>query len=612
MERQNIVKRLKGWRGRYRWFFHFNERNHDSQKRKIEFGLIILVGILFSFAYYLPIINSTNNLGIQDWDQNFAWTEANRITILTYHQFPLWDPYKCGGMAQFANPQVPVISIQMLLALLFGTMDGIKLSIFLHGIIGFVGFYYLARHFKLSYLGSTLAAVIFSFSGITGSFLSTGMVVFTNVAYTPYVFLFFDKGIHQRKWAMISGILFALSFYYSYQIPLLLGLFIFIYAAIYSIVHRSITALKGFIIMSLVASVLIMPKLLLSLQLIHFYSRQIADVSGYSVYNFFYFLLSRNQNLFGEMDVKGYFGRIDENSIYIGVIDFILFAFFFIKNRAGIRSNIVLIVMLPVIFWLMLGSEIVPSLYNAIRHLPILSSFRVAERFRFDLIIPLALLIGLGFDNLLHIISSPKLVFLIAAICLVAISADLITFSTINFLSKTLIIVNPEKQLVRQSTFLQTQQNNPDFRIERTIVLPKSVLGNSTFFPWSYEYTRIIQNEGVLNCYDPLPITTNATGVGEPNYQGEFYLSMANDAVQLENVYWSPNNLVFSISNSEQIIGNTLIINQNFYPGWVVVKDAKKCERAIASNGLISTRIDRSYNRISFEFNPIEYYTVCH
>ncbi len=611
MIKQKGMTRLVGWLEGLRAAFRSRDLDKGSSKRITELGIIIVVGIAFSLIYYFPIINTDNNLGIQDWDQNFAWTEANRITIVTYHQFPLWNPYKCGGTAQFANPQVPVLSIQMLLALLFGTLKGIKLSIFVHGVFGFIGFYYLARQYGLSYLGSTLASVIYSFSGITGSFLSSGMVVFTNIAYTPFTIICFNKAIQRKRWGIIAGILFALSFYFSYQIPLLLGVYIFIYTVVFGIVNRSVAILKAFIIMSLSAAVIILPKLLLSIQLLEIYPRQLDDVSGYSIYNFFYFLLSRQQNLMGEMNAQGYFYKIDENSLYIGILALVFFLLFFVRNKAVIKSNLVLIIILPIIFWIMLGSEIFPSLYDAVHHLPIFSSFRVAQRFRFDLMIPLALIIGFGSDNLVRLLGIHKLDWLVGVICLMAVSVDLITFSTDNFLSKTLIIINPEKQLASQATFVQTLENPPDIPVERTIILPMSVLENRTFDPWSYEYLKIIQNEGVLNCYDPIPIIANASSVGDPQYQGEYHLLNVNSVVKLENTYWSPNKLVYSISNSMEANGNFLIINQNFYPGWVVTKDKGECKRAIPKFGLLSTRIDTAFDRVTFSFDPFKYHTLC-
>jgi len=581
--------------------------------RRWEIGVLVALSILASLVYYYPILNSGNNLGIQDWDQNFAWAEYTRVSLINFHQFPLWNPYKCGGSVQFANPQIPVISFQTLFALLFGTVRGIKLSIFFHGVIGFIGFYFLAKQYKLSNIGSLLASVIFSFSGITGSFLSTGMVVFTSFAYTPYILLCFNKSLNKGKWGIICGTLFALSFYAGYHISLLLGVYLFVYTLVTSIVKRTFTPFKALSIMFFTSTLIILPKLLMSIQLIRIYPRisLLNDLSGYRIIDLFYFLLSQKQNLLNNLITHSFNNAIDENSIYVGILPFVLFILFFVRNKKGVRNNISLVFTLLIILWIMLGSAIYPSLYKVIQHLPIFSSFRVAQRFRFDFIIPFSLIIGLGLDNIVRQLQTFKLTRPISIICLLVIYVDLTIFSSTNFLSKTLIIKNPESQLSWGDTFIQTVANNPDFEIQRTIQLPNKFLDSTIFMPWSYEYLKIKQNKGVLECYDSITSGVHAVGIGDERYQGEFYLIKQIQGVKIENIFWSPNKLIFKITNSEKAMNNTLIINQNYYPGWIVKTNTDACSRVIDYNGLLATRLNSLVDNVTFEFNPFLYYSVC-
>ena len=579
--------------------------------KKWQVGVLILVSILTCWIYYYPILHSGNNLGIQDWDQNLAWTEATRVSLLNFHQFPLWNPYKCGGSVQFANPQIPVISLQTLFALLLGTLKGVEFSVFFHGVLGFIGFYFLAKQYKVSNLGSLLAAIIFSFSGITGSFLSTGMVVFTSFAYTPYILMCFNKSLDKRKWGLVTGGLFAFSFYAGYHIALLLGIYILIYALVTSIVKRSFTPLKALLVMIVSAALLILPKLLLSYQLLREFPRLMNDESGFNLPNFFYFLLYQKQNLFQEMNVSGYKFGIDENSVYVGILSFAFFLLYFITNKKGIKNNIALLITMLIVFWLMLGNVIQPSLYALIKHLPAFSSFRVAQRFRFDFIIPLALLAGLGLDNATRLLQQHQLVKLLLAIGVLVIYVDLTIFSSTNFLSKTLIIKNPESQPPQGGTFSQTALLHPDIQVQRTIELPKEFLKSKIFMPWSYEYLQIRQNKGVVNCYDSITSTKAAVGVEDNSYLGEYYLLNPEQGVQVENTFWSPNKLVYKITNPQKAINDTLIINQNYYPGWIVRTGAFTCTRAIIQAGLLATKLDSSAETITLEFNPLLLYLRC-
>jgi uncharacterized membrane protein YfhO len=103
----------------------------------------------------------------------------------------------------------------------------------------------------------------------------------------------------------------------------------------------------------------------------------------------------------------------------------------------------------------------------------------------------------------------------------------------------------------------------------------------------------------------------SAVGISDEKYMGEFHLLELDDKTKVENIFWSPNKLIFKITNANETMNNSLIINQNYYPGWIVVKDTNNCERAISNKGLLSTEIDSSIERIAFKFNPLEFYTLC-
>lgn len=575
------------------------------------YSAIIILSLCLSFLFYVPILTSGNTIGIQDWDQNFAWSEFTRISILKYNQFPFWNPYKCGGAVHFANPEIPVISIQTLFVLLFGTLTGIKGSIFFHGVLGFVGFYLLARYYKLSKYGSILASIIFSYSGITGSFLSTGMVVFMVFTYSPYILLFFHKGTIHRKWIVIASVLYAFSYYAGYHIPLLLITYISIYSLVDSILKKSIKPLISLLLFSIIATIVAFPKLILSLQLISYFPRLKIDESGYKFMHFLYFLFSRRQNLFGDIGISGYGYSIDENSLYVGAIPIILFLIFFVKNIKVIKRKAVLICSLVVIIFLMFGEKIYPSLYGFIHQFPPFSSFRVAQRFRFDFIIPFALLTGLGLDNLMRFYEKKRkntiylFIFIFIFIFIpLFVFVDLTIFSKSNFLSKTLILKN---NLATKKNVIFTQ--NKSWRINKKLYyvgdLPTQYYGvsnkKSTFVPWSYEYIQMQENIGTINCSDVITDKKYAIGRDEKKYRGEYYLEPRSDIGTITQIIWSPNLLKYKLHYVE--INTKLIVNQNYFPGWWVMRG--DCwEEAISSNGLLSTKIKKGEKEITFVYYP--------
>jgi hypothetical protein len=141
--------------------------------------------------------------------------------------------------------------------------------------------------------------------------------------------------------------------------------------------------------------------------------------------------------------------------------------------------------------------------------------------------------------------------------------------------------------------------------------LPDKFLESNIFAPWSLEYLKIKQNEGVIKCYDSITSTVNALGVEDKKYQGEFYLSAQVEGVKVENTFWSPNKLDFKITAVEKGLNETLVINQNYYPGWIVITGNKSCKRAISYNGLLATKLDSLSENITFEYNPFLRWFVC-
>jgi len=376
-------------------------------------------------------------------------------------------------------------------------------------------------------------------------------------------------------------------------------------------VKRTFAPLKALLVMVGSATLLILPKLILSYQLLRDFPRVMNDDSGFSLQNFFYFLLSQKQNLFNQMNVSGYKFEIDENSVYVGILSFAFFLLYFVLNKKGIKENLALLITMLVVFWLMLGNVIQPSVYALLKHLPVFSSFRVAQRFRFDFIIPFAILAGLGLDNARRLVNKQKLAWILPILCILIIFIDLTIFSSSNFLSKTLIIGNPESTLSRGIAFSQTALRSPDFEVQRTISLPNELLDAKFFLPRSYEYLKIKQNKGVLDCYDSITTSTAAVGVEDQQYRGEFYLLSPVQDVQVENTFWSPNQLVYKITNPQKAINDTLVINQNYYPGWIVRTGPFSCEKTIKQRGLLATRLNSSAGTITLEFNPLLLYLRC-
>ncbi|MDB4967850.1 MAG: hypothetical protein JWN44_3539 [Myxococcales bacterium] len=128
-----------------------------------------------------------------DWKLFQTWMEAGRRSVVWYHQFPLWNPWTCGGQVYLANPQSLVVTPTFPLVLLFGTALGAKLTLVVYFFCAFDGMFRLARSFDLSLPSSILAAVLFGAGGWLALHFAEGHCTFFGAALFPYAMYFYRR-----------------------------------------------------------------------------------------------------------------------------------------------------------------------------------------------------------------------------------------------------------------------------------------------------------------------------------------------------------------------------------------------------------------------------------
>lgn len=133
------------------------------RKKQIVFFLGCSAIVVVFFLQYI-VTGSMTFMG--DFDYYSQLYEALRISILEYGQFPAWNPWMAGGIPLWQNPQFGLFSIQSVLAILFGTVIGIKLAYIAYALLGFWGMYLLSRRvFNSERLRAVLVSYIWVFSG---------------------------------------------------------------------------------------------------------------------------------------------------------------------------------------------------------------------------------------------------------------------------------------------------------------------------------------------------------------------------------------------------------------------------------------------------------------
>jgi hypothetical protein len=137
-------------------------------------GLAYLFLAFITTIFCLPLLIHLNHLLLGDWDQMVFYNEVPQISILTYHQFPLWNPYYCGGMTLIGNPQNQFLSPFTLINLIFGVVTGLKIRILISLFIGNVGMYLLSRHFNIKGIIALLPGILFTMNGSLVMHLAEG------------------------------------------------------------------------------------------------------------------------------------------------------------------------------------------------------------------------------------------------------------------------------------------------------------------------------------------------------------------------------------------------------------------------------------------------------
>ncbi len=84
---------------------------------------------------------SLNHIGgTDDWRHFALLWETARVALRDFHQFPSWNPYHCGGIVLFQEPEAPFPGPLFLLTFFWlPTAVGMKVWILAHLLAGTLG-----------------------------------------------------------------------------------------------------------------------------------------------------------------------------------------------------------------------------------------------------------------------------------------------------------------------------------------------------------------------------------------------------------------------------------------------------------------------------------------
>lgn len=137
--------------------------------------------------------------------------QAGWVALARFGEWPLWDPYHCGGITIWGNPQSQHLSPLYALAFVGGPTVGSKLFLLVHAAAGFGGMFAFARQGEgMGRVGALLASVAWASSGFFAWHGSGGHSAFLPFFLAPLVLLAWRRAADDPRWAAGVALLLAL------------------------------------------------------------------------------------------------------------------------------------------------------------------------------------------------------------------------------------------------------------------------------------------------------------------------------------------------------------------------------------------------------------------
>jgi hypothetical protein len=153
-----------------------------------------------------------------------AW-EAARVALVDFHQLPSWNPYHCGGLVLYQDPQAPFPGPIFLLTFWWlPTGAAIKVWIIAHLLTGAFGTRALIADRGGNGAEQVLGVVLICACGFVAWHTGGGHLSFTPFLFLPLILWAFRRSLGDPRWAVLIAALFAIAFFEgaTYPIPLML------------------------------------------------------------------------------------------------------------------------------------------------------------------------------------------------------------------------------------------------------------------------------------------------------------------------------------------------------------------------------------------------------
>ncbi len=529
----------------------------------------------FALAFSWPLFGHFGQFGaFHDWEE---FTELHWVpyyTVLHFHQFPLWNPYECGGMPMFGNPQSRILTPFFLLHLLVGPVLGLQLEIILHLALAWSGGYVLGRALGLRPLARVVCASVFSANSWFYLHIAEGHAWAMPAAYFPWIAALFCIAVARKRLlpAALAGLLIALIFWEGGLYPAVFATILIASVGLPMILTRwSLWPLWSGIVVAVFTVGFAAIKLLPASDVFRLYPRGPMGGEGNPWWVIRICLFSHYQDIL--RNGPGSFG-FQEYGAFISIF-FVALALF--GAVYGWRRPLPWVVSAVVFLEMAQGDTGPHSLWVLMRSVRLfgglVTAMRLPSRILIGFVFAMSVLAGLGTESL-----CAKLRRWGTCFSAMLLAAGLIDAWLVGPPNLRLIFRDTTARLTRSMQFRQMRQLGAKFNM-----------------------THVAEaNMGTLECYEYTDIKTNAVGYDQGGYKGEQYLTGPG---MLKLTRWTPNALSYDVTVFAPTV---LIVNQNYESGWHLAEGVGKVS---SENGLIAVRLPagRQHLKLVYRSKSFDY-----
>jgi hypothetical protein len=172
---------------------------------------VVAIGILLAVYAWWPALSAYPHTQVGDGPFFQNMVESARVSWFRWHELPLWNPYQCGGVPLWDNPQGIAASPLLWTFLSLGTSTrAIELWFVSHVVIAFVSMWLFLRHdLRLTAPSSLFGACVWAFCGYFDQHLSGGHLTWVTFAYLPLGLFLWRRAEKDARFAVGMGMLVA-------------------------------------------------------------------------------------------------------------------------------------------------------------------------------------------------------------------------------------------------------------------------------------------------------------------------------------------------------------------------------------------------------------------